>query len=66
MSNLIEEFFNFNGPCPDKVPNCQQLREQYQKDIETKRATNCKTCDETRIKVKYMQIVWDAFMASLG
>jgi hypothetical protein len=66
MSNLIEEFFDFNGPCPEKVPNCQELREQYQDDIKKMRVTNCTACDTTRVKVKYMEIVWNAFMESLG
>jgi len=66
MSNLISEFFDFNGPCPDNVPNCQELREQYQKDIQTVRDYGCRPCAETRIKVKYMEIVWNAFMATLG
>jgi hypothetical protein len=66
MSNLINEFFDFNGPCPDNIPNCQGLREQYQKDIQTVRNANCRPCAETKIKVKYMEIVWNAFMETLS
>ena len=66
MSNLINEFFALDQPCPDKIPNCQQLREQYQQDLKTKQGTNCKSCDETKVRVKYMEIVWQAFMGSLS
>lgn len=65
MSNLIEEFFDLKQPCPSKIPNCQQLRDQYQKDIQTARDAKCIPCAETRIKVAYMEIVWKAFMDSL-
>jgi hypothetical protein len=66
VSNLISEFFNFNGPCPDKIPNCQQLREDYAREIEEKRASGCRSCEETRIKTKYMETVWNAFVDSLS
>ena len=66
MSNLISEFFDLTRPCPDRVPNCQQLREQYQKDIQLMRDYGCRPCAETKIKVKYMEIVWKAFMDSLS
>jgi hypothetical protein len=66
MSNLINEFFDLNQPCPDKIPNCQQLREQYQGELRVKRNTGCKSCDETKVRVKYMEIVWQSFMNSLG
>lgn len=65
MSNLISEFFDFNQPCPDKVPDCQQLREKYTSDIQAARDAKCRSCAETQIKVKYMEIVWNAFVASL-
>lgn len=66
MSNLIKEFFDFDQPCPDKIPNCQELREQYQKDIKLIRDYGCRPCAETKIKVKYMEIVWRSFMNSLN
>lgn len=65
MSNLIDEFFNLQGPCPDKIPNCQKLREQYQADLHQNQGTNCKNCDITKVQFKYMQIVWNIFMDSL-
>jgi hypothetical protein len=66
MSNLIEEFFALEQPCPDKIPNCQQLRDEYQQDIIRIKNAACRPCDETKVKVKYMEIVWQAFMTSLG
>ena len=66
MSNLINEFFALDQPCPDKIPNCLQLREQYQEDLAKIKSTNCRSCDITRVEVKYMEIVWKAFMASLS
>jgi len=66
MSNLITEFFALEQPCPNKIPNCQQLREQYLTEIEEARVAKCQHCDETRIKVKYMEIVWNAFIDSLS
>lgn len=66
MSNLIEEFFDSNQPCPDKVPNCQELRKQYQHDIQLAQSNNCIPCAITKIKVKYMEIVWKAFIDSLN
>jgi hypothetical protein len=66
VSNLISEFFDFNGPCPDKIPNCHQLRKEYTREIEEKRQAKCRSCEETRIKTKYMEIVWQAFIDSLS
>jgi len=66
MSNLIDEFFDLDQPCPEKIPNCQQLREQYQGELKKLQETNCKSCDITKIKVKYMESVWNAFMDNLG
>jgi len=64
-NNIIEEFFDFKQSCPDKIPNCRELREQYQKDVQTVRDAKCRPCAETRIRIRYMEIVWKAFMDSL-
>jgi len=66
MSNLINEFFSLDQPCPEKVPNCVNLREQYLTELQTARSASCQHCDETKIKVKYMEIVWNAFIDSLN
>jgi len=65
MSSIYDTFFDFNQPCPDKVSNCQQLRKQYSDEIQTARNANCKSCTETKIRVKYMEIIWNAFVTSL-
>jgi len=66
MSNLIQEFFDLERSCPDKIPDCQRLREQYQAEIKAVRDKGCKSCAESKIKVKYMEIVWNAFMDALN
>jgi len=65
MSNLINEFFDLNKPCPDKIPNCQQLRDEYQKALDEKRASRCSACEELKIKTKYMEIAWNAFINTI-
>jgi len=66
MSNLINDFFDFSIPCSIKIPNCQQLRDDYQREIDKAQQANCKSCALSQIKVKYMELVWTAYMSAIG
>jgi len=33
-----DDFFSPDLPCPERIPNCKQLREQYLKDVEVIKA----------------------------
>ena len=51
MEKVIQ-FFNLALPCPAEIPNCEQLREEFQKEVnETmRRGGGCYSCVERRIR----------------
>ena len=51
-------FFDFEKPCPDYIPNCEKLREEYKKELETYLSQGyCGGCVERSIKNKYTTFV---------
>lgn len=63
--NIYDDFFNLEKPCPDIISNCSQMRDEYKHEIHTLRALGCRSCDEQRIKVKYMEILWKQYIKSI-
>lgn len=51
----IFQFFNFALPCPEQIPDCQALREQYTREIqEAKNRGGCGGCIERNFKNQYI------------
>ena len=65
MSNIYNIFFDDNQPCPEKIPNCEQLRAEYKRAVSEKEATGCTQCDVTKIKVQFLEKIWAAYMERL-
>jgi len=50
MEKVIQ-FFNSALPCPEEIPNCEQLREEFQKEVnEGVQRGGCHSCVERRIR----------------
>jgi hypothetical protein len=66
MSGVIYDvFFDFDQPCPDRITNCNQLRLEYKQEADAARAKGCTSCSESKIKIKYMEKIWNDYVASL-
>jgi len=53
MEKIIQ-FFNFALPCPEEIPGCQALREEYTREInEAKRRGGCGGCIERNFRNQY-------------
>jgi len=65
MSSIYETFFDFNQVCPDKIKNCMQLRLEYKQEVDKAIASGCTKCNEGKIKVKYMERIWNDYMSSI-
>jgi hypothetical protein len=59
---LIIDFFNFDMPCPEKIPFCSQLREKYQEELNKLNSTGCSACKRSSLKSKYIKEVWENFI----
>jgi len=52
--NILALFFDDTKPCPNEIPNCEQLREDYKKDLEKLNQTKCSQCAITNLKSRYI------------
>ena len=57
---LILDFFNFDKPCPEKIPFCMQLREKYTEELNKLNTSGCSACKRNALKSKYIKEVWTA------
>jgi hypothetical protein len=58
LLKALEEFFNKNKPCPDKIENCEQLRNEFYEKIESlKTAGGCSACRLNKLKNHYIDII---------
>jgi hypothetical protein len=67
MLNLerIENFFNGDKPCPEDIPNCAQLRQEYIDTFERiKTQGGCSPCKIRGIRNHYIQIITNAHGAN--
>jgi len=64
--SIYEEFFNLEGPCPESIENCVELRTQYQAELNKLVDNhNCNGCQAMNLKAEYQGKVWKAYMNSL-
>ena len=58
MESLQVDFFNFEKPCPEQIPNCQGLRDEYISEIKKYSNENvCNSCMERTIRNKYITFI---------
>jgi len=52
------QFFEVNLPCPDIIPDCDNLRLQYVTEVnELKKRGMCSGCVERNVRNKYIIII---------
>lgn len=54
---LVVGKFLSNDDCPEEVPDCVALREQYNQELESKGGASCTACEKNKIKEKYRNVV---------
>lgn len=57
-TNYLLDFFNAQKPCPEGIKDCENLRNQYFKELEeNKIGTQCNSCFMRVIRDKYLEII---------
>lgn len=55
---LQQQFFDFELPCPEEIPNCNNLRKQYTEELSTlKSSGGCTSCLERNLRNKYIMFI---------
>jgi len=57
MEQNILEFFDLSKPCPEQIPNCMDLRNQYIDETQKMQSTGCSRCAINAIKSRYINII---------
>lgn len=66
VNEVIEEFFNFEKPCPSQVPMCEKLREAYKAEVDKlNNQPGCSQCAKNTIKSRFMEEVWKQAVSSV-
>lgn len=52
--STVLQFFDLNRPCPDCIKNCNALREEYVKEVNSL-SLHCKECDRVKIRDRYIE-----------
>ena len=55
---LIKDFFDFEKPCPEKLENCEHLRNLYKERVEKiLNESGCSQCRKNGIKNHFINIL---------
>ena len=65
LDKILADFFDFSKPCPSEVPFCGQLRDKYQKELNTVSSSGCSKCQKNNVKAKYMSQVWEQYVKDM-
>jgi len=65
ITEIIEDFFNFEKPCPPEVPMCEKVRQAYKNELEAPINQGCSQCRKNGIKNKYLEAVWKEAIQSI-
>lgn len=58
MEDIQLKFFDFNEPCPKEIVNCENLRKEYNDEIEKYKAQGiCNGCIERSLRNKYITVI---------
>lgn len=58
MEELQANFFNLEQPCPDVIPDCLRLRNEYVDELNKyKEQGICSSCIERSLRSKYATII---------
>jgi hypothetical protein len=53
---FLLDFFDKDKPCPEHIPNCNELRQKYFLELEKMNA-GCTSCETRKIRDKYLDIL---------
>jgi len=56
--SAIEDFFNFDKPCPSSIKNCSRLRNEYKLDIKKNKV--CTGCTSRILRNMYINKIKNA------
>jgi hypothetical protein len=60
--NLLEDFFDFNSPCPKEIKNCDSLRKEYsEKLIFLQKMNSCANCNINELKAYFVDRIKHGF-----
>lgn len=58
MEELQAKFFNLDQPCPEEIPDCQKLRDDYNMELKKyKDQGMCSGCIERSLRNKYITFI---------
>ena len=58
MGDFQLDFFNFEISCPEEIPNCESLRQEYKTELEKYKSQNiCNACIERSLRNKYLTFI---------
>jgi hypothetical protein len=63
--SILIQFFDDDFPCPEQIPHCERLREEYKRELKKLSAAGCSQCQKTGLKSKYMEAIWTKNLSSL-
>jgi len=66
MQKIIDDFFNFDAPCPKEIPLCEQVREAYKQEVKkVEGAAGCSNCAKLNVKSRFIEAIWKEAVTSL-
>lgn len=67
INSIVEDFFNFDKPCPPEIPLCQEVRNSYKIELQKiETSPGCSSCAKGKLKSRFMEAVWKEATASLS
>ena len=65
VNDIIEAFFNLEGPCPPQIIECDQIRSKYKEEVDKMTKEGCSQCKKNGIKARYLEQVWKQAIEAL-
>ena len=67
INKIIENFFNFDLPCPPEIPLCEQVRNSYKQELQKLEVSpGCSGCAIGKLKSRFVEAVWKEVSANFG
>lgn len=67
INKIVENFFNFDMPCPPEIPLCEEVRNAYKTELANLENTpGCSSCAKSKLKARFMEAVWKEATGSLN
>lgn len=67
LNSIVEDFFNFDKPCPAEIPLCEEVRNSYKQELQKiEGAPGCTPCAKSKLKSRFIEAVWKEATSSLN